>query len=191
MHPGALVRTSKFLSLVLRHEPQRIGLALDEAGWADVDELLAAATRAGTPLDRETLERVVRENDKQRFALSPDGRRIRASQGHSVPVELGLVPETPPEVLYHGTAARFVESIRRSGLHAGGRTHVHLSSDEATALGVGRRHGSPVALRVASGDMHRAGHEFARSENGVWLTGTVPPEHIAFPRTETTDRFGQ
>jgi putative RNA 2'-phosphotransferase len=176
---------------VLRHAPQRIGLTLDQAGWADVDELLAAAARAGTPLDRETLERVVRENDKQRFALSPDGRRIRASQGHSVPVELGLAPATPPEVLYHGTATRFVESIRRSGLHAGRRTHVHLSSDEATALGVGRRHGTPVALRVASGDMHRAGHEFVQSANGVWLTRAVPPEHITLPGTETLDPFGQ
>lgn len=176
-----LVRTSKFLSKVLRHAPESVGLRLDDAGWVDVDDLLAAAVRAGVPLDRPTLQRVVAENGKQRFALSADGVRIRASQGHSVPVELGLAPVVPPDVLFHGTADRNLESIRAQGLVPGRRTHVHLSADEATAVNVGRRHGRPVVLRIQSGEMHRAGHPFFRSENGVWLTASVPPAHIHFP----------
>jgi putative RNA 2'-phosphotransferase len=174
----ALVGTSKFLSKVLRHAPGSVGLRLDEAGWAEVEELLAAAARAGVALDRPTLERVVGENDKQRFAFSADGRRIRASQGHSVEVELGLEPREPPETLYHGTAEHNLESIRREGLRPGRRTHVHLSADPDTAVAVGRRHGRPVVLRVAAGRMHRAGHAFYRSDNGVWLTGAVPPDAI-------------
>lgn len=177
---SSLVRVSKFLSLVLRHDPGRIGLRLDDAGWASVDELLAAAAGAGVRLDRETLERVVAENDKKRFALSPDGTRIRASQGHSITVELGLEPQTPPEQLYHGTASRFIESIRTTGLHSAARTHVHLSADEATARNVGQRHGKPVVLTIAAGRMHRDGHAFYRSENGVWLTDVVPVEYIGF-----------
>jgi putative RNA 2'-phosphotransferase len=177
----ALVRTSRFLSKVLRHAPESVGLRLDDAGWVDVDDLLAASERAGVPLDRPTLERVVAENDKQRFALSADGVRIRASQGHSVPVELGLAPVVPPDVLFHGTADRNLESIRARGLVPGRRTHVHLSTDEATAVNVGRRHGRPVVLRIESGEMHRTGQPFFRSDNGVWLTGAVPPAHIHFP----------
>jgi putative RNA 2'-phosphotransferase len=178
---GRMVRFSKFMSKVLRHDPQSVGLRLDDAGWVDVDELLGAAKGAGVGMDRETLERVVAENDKKRFALSPDGQRIRASQGHSVAVELGLEPVTPPEVLYHGTADRNLDSIRAQGLIPGRRTHVHLSADEATAVNVGQRHGRPVVLRVAAGALHRAGHPFYRSDNGVWLTAAVPPEHIEFP----------
>jgi putative RNA 2'-phosphotransferase len=176
----ALVHTSKFLSLVLRHDPASVGLTLDDAGWVAVDDLLAAAARAGVALDRPLLERVVRENDKQRFALSPDGARIRANQGHSVPVELGLTPTEPPETLYHGTAARNVEAILREGLRPGSRTHVHLSADEKTATTVGKRHGGEtVVLRVSAGAMHRAGHELYLSENGVWLAKTVPAEFIS------------
>jgi len=175
-----LVRLSKFLSLVLRHDPGRIGLTLDPAGWAEVDELIAAAARSGVEIDRETLARVVAENDKQRFALSPDGNRIRANQGHSVEVDLGLEPRTPPELLYHGTASRFVDSIRGSGLHAAGRMHVHLSPDEETARRVGQRHGAPVVLTIAAGRMHRDGRPFFLSANGVWLTNAVPAEYIVF-----------
>jgi putative RNA 2'-phosphotransferase len=152
-----------------------------DASLVDVDDLLAAAARAGVALDRSTLQRVVAENDKQRFALSADGLRIRASQGHSVAVELGLAPVEPPETLYHGTADRNLDSIRAQGLVSGRRTHVHLSADEATAVNVGRRHGRPVVLRVQSGEMHRAGHAFFRSDNGVWLTAAVRVEHIRFP----------
>ena len=174
----SLVRVSKLLSWVLRHDPARIGIVLDPAGWAEVDALLLAAQRSGVWLDRTTLERVVAENDKQRFAFSPDGRRIRANQGHSVPVNLGLEPQVPPPVLYHGTATRYVASIRRQGLRPGKRTHVHLSPDEATARTVGQRHGSPVVLRIAAGRMHDAGFQFLRSENGVWLTIEVPVQYI-------------
>lgn len=174
----SLVRASKFLSLVLRHRPEHIGITLDSAGWVAVDELLSAAQRSGLPLDRATLERVVAENDKRRFAFSADGARIRASQGHSVGVDLGLAPQTPPDVLFHGTATRFLESIRQEGLKPGSRTHVHLSADEETACTVGRRHGSPVVLRVEAGAMHRDGHEFLRSENGVWLARAVPARYL-------------
>jgi putative RNA 2'-phosphotransferase len=174
----SLMQVSKFLSLVLRHDPGKIGLRLDPAGWAEVGELLSAAEAAGVRIDRETLERVVGENDKRRFALSPDGTRIRASQGHSVSVDLGLARQTPPEVLYHGTATRFVDSIHDNGLHSASRTHVHLSADEVTARAVGQRHGRPVVLTIATGRMHRDGHPFFRSENGVWLTDAVPAEYI-------------
>ena len=176
----SLVRTSKFLSLVLRHDPGKIGLRLDDAGWAGVDALLSAAASAGVRIDRPTLERVVAENDKKRFAFSEDGKRIRASQGHSVDVDLGLQPRTPPELLYHGTATRFVDSIREQGLRSASRTHVHLSADEATAISVGQRHGRPVVLTIAAGRMHRDGHAFYRSDNGVWLTNAVPAQYIGF-----------
>jgi putative RNA 2'-phosphotransferase len=176
-----LVRASKFLSFVLRHAPERIGLTLDTAGWVEVDELVEAATRAGTPLDRATVERVVATGDKRRFALSGDGSRIRANQGHSVPVELGLPPVVPPETLFHGTATRSLPSIRRSGLRPGTRTHVHLSPDEATARAVGARHGAPTVLRVRAREMHRAGHVFFEAANGVWLTDAVPAEFLLVP----------
>jgi putative RNA 2'-phosphotransferase len=179
--PPPLVRLSKFLSLVLRHHPERIGLELDGGGWADVEELLEKSRQADVPLTRELLHQIVEENDKRRFALSPDGRRIRASQGHSIPVELELTPISPPELLYHGTAARALESIRRDGLTGRGRQHVHLSGDEETALAVGRRHGKPVVLKVEAGRMERDGQRFYRSANGVWLTDEVLPSYLVFP----------
>jgi putative RNA 2'-phosphotransferase len=132
-------------------------------------------------LTRPLLQQVVDTNDKKRFALSADGSKIRASQGHSVAVELGLPPQEPPEMLYHGTATRSLDSIRATGLHSASRQHVHLSADEATAVKVGQRHGKPVVLRVRAGAMHRAGLEFFLSANGVWLTDQVPPEYIEFP----------
>lgn len=172
------VRLSKFLSRVLRHDPASIGVTLDAQGWADVDALLEGARRAGVPLTREALERVVAENDKQRYALSDDGRRIRANQGHSIPVDLGLEPVAPPEHLYHGTADRFVAAIRHDGLLPRRRTHVHLSPDEATAARVGARHGRPVVLTIDAGRMQRDGHVFYLSDNGVWLTERVPSEYL-------------
>jgi putative RNA 2'-phosphotransferase len=175
-----LVRLSKFVSLVLRHDPGRIRLRLDEAGWAEVDELIAASRAVGVQIDRATLDRVVAENEKQRFAYSEDGTRIRASQGHSIDVDLGLQPRTPPEVLYHGTATRSVDSIRESGLHSASRAHVHLSAEEETARNVGQRHGRPVVLTIAAGRMHRDGRAFYLSENDVWLTDAVPAEYIGF-----------
>jgi putative RNA 2'-phosphotransferase len=176
-----LVRASRFLSLVLRHKPQVIGLTLDPSGWASVDELLEKAKQAGVSLDLALLQRVVAQNDKQRFALSADGLRIRANQGHSLPVDLGLEALAPPELLYHGTATRFLASIRRQGLVPGKRNHVHLSPDAHTALKVGRRHGEPVVLRVRAGRMHARGARFYRSANGVWLVEKVPAEHLVFP----------
>lgn len=177
----SLVRVSKFLSLVLRHDPSAAGVALDDAGWVAVDALIAGANAAGVALDRATLERVVAENDKKRFALSPDGRRIRASQGHSVEVALGLPPVEPPPVLYHGTATRFLDDIRSAGLVSRARQHVHLSADEETAVAVGTRHGRPAVLRVDAARMHADGHVFHRSENGVWLTDAVPARYLSLP----------
>ena len=144
-------RLSKFLSLVLRHDPACIGLTLDAQGWADVDDLLQKANAAGVPLTRALLDEIVRTSDKQRFALSTDGTRIRANQGHSIPVDLALEPVAPPNVLYHGTVARFLPSIRRKGLRRGQRHHVHLSADRETASRVGSRRGEPVVLTVAAG----------------------------------------
>ncbi|WP_313415404.1 RNA 2'-phosphotransferase [Stenotrophomonas sp.] len=170
---------SKFMSLVLRHEPEKIGLQLDAQGWADVDDLLQRMADHGVALDRPTLQVVVETNDKQRFALSDDGLRIRASQGHSIQVDLGLEALQPPAWLYHGTVARFVGAIREQGLRPGERQHVHLSLDRQTAHQVGARRGAPVILSVNAGRMHADGHVFHRSANGVWLTTHVPPQYIA------------
>jgi len=172
-------QTSKFLSLVLRHEPGKIGLNLDGQGWANVDELLQKLHAHGQVLDRGGLQDIVAACSKQRFALSDDGQRIRANQGHSITVDLGLVPVEPPQWLYHGTVPRFVGSIREQGLHAGERHHVHLSLDRETAHQVGARRGAPVILSVHAGRMHADGHVFHRSANGVWLTDHVPPQYIA------------
>jgi putative RNA 2'-phosphotransferase len=172
-----IVKISKRMSKALRHEPARVGLTLDSAGWVPVGEFLAAMK-----IDRATLDEVVAGNDKQRFAvaLGADGvERIRANQGHSVAVELGLAEAEPPEVLFHGTAAAAVASIETTGLNRGGRHHVHLSPDADTARRVGaRRGGATVILTVLAGEMARGGHTFYRSDNGVWLTDAVPPEFI-------------
>ncbi len=173
-----LTRISKFLSLVLRHDPARVGLTLDEQGWVDVADLLVAVRGAGFSIDEPLLQRVVAENDKQRFAFNAEGTRIRANQGHSVMVELGLPPIEPPDILYHGTATRFVDSIRATGLRSQSRTHVHLSADYATAVKVGTRHGKPIVLEVQAGQMAAEGFLFYQAENGVWLTERVPPEYL-------------
>jgi putative RNA 2'-phosphotransferase len=173
------VRVSKFLSYVLRHKPEAIGLQLEEGGWAVIDDLITLAAQHGKRLNRKIVEEVVASNDKQRFALSDDGTRIRASQGHSIPVDLGLQPVAPPQTLYHGTASRFLESILEHGLQPRGRQHVHLSRDHETAVKVGQRHGKPVVLAVAAGAMAADGHTFFLSANGVWLTGTVPPQYLS------------
>ena len=170
---------SRFLSLVLRHRPGLIGLQLDAAGWADIETLIGLS-QAHRPLTREQIETVVANSDKQRFAISEDGLRIRANQGHSVTVDLGLDTVPPPDRLFHGTAARCVDSIRREGLSKRSRHHVHLSSDIDTAMRVGARHGAPVVLAVDAAAMAAAGHAFRRSANGVWLTDAVPPVFIDF-----------
>jgi putative RNA 2'-phosphotransferase len=172
---------SKFLSLILRHKPEEIGLILDPEGWADLDELIRLANAKGNALTRELVREIVASNDKQRFALSPDGLRIRANQGHSVHVDLKLEPQPPPDILFHGTATRFVASILEAGLRPGSRQHVHLSAGEDTAINVGSRHGKPVVLKVRAADMVRDGHRFYRSANGVWLTDLVPPGYLDYP----------
>lgn len=184
MNRKDLVRHSKFLSLVLRHKPETVGLALDAQGWVAIDALLAAVARHGHPLDRATLDRVVAGNDKKRLVYSDDGSRIRAAQGHSVAVDLALKPRVPPATLYHGTVDRFLASIRAQGLRPGQRHHVHLSADEAGAAKVGARRGTPVILTIAAGALHGTGHAFYLSANGVWLTHAVPPHFIIFPDAE-------
>lgn len=176
--PERLKRISKRLALHLRHDPGGLGLSLEPGGWVEVEALLEAFSRKYFPLSREALEQVVRENDKQRFAFDESGDRIRANQGHSVPVDLQLEPQTPPEVLYHGTARHNLEQVLASGLKRMSRHHVHLSQDEETALKVGTRHGKPVLLRVRAREMHEAGHLFYRSANGVWLVDEVPPQWL-------------
>jgi putative RNA 2'-phosphotransferase len=168
------VKVSKFLSLVLRHQPEAVGIELDQGGWVDVDELIAACAAKGRRFSRADLDHVVATNNKKRFAYSADGRRIRASQGHSVSVELGLAATPPPDVLYHGTAATTLPLILREGLKPMTRQDVHLSADVETAVRVGSRHGRPVVLVVDAAGLAASGHRFRVSVNGVWLTEGVP-----------------
>lgn len=172
-----LVQTSKFLSLVLRHQPELVGLALDREGWVGIDALIAGAAKQRRHLNRELILAVVANDNKKRFSLSGDGLRIRAAQGHSTAsVAISYTPLTPPATLYHGTATRFLESIRTQGLKPGSRHYVHLSQDLETAQRVGARHGRPVVLTVAAETMHAQGFAFFQADNGVWLTAAVPPE---------------
>lgn len=173
-------RLSKFLSLILRHQPEKLGVTLDANGWGSVPEIIRKMNERGMNVDLEQIIAVVKNNDKQRFSLSDDHRRIRANQGHSIPVNLELQPQEPPAFLFHGTATKNLASIRANGLSPGNRQHVHLSWDEETAVKVGQRHGKPVVLKVRAGDMHREGHVFFLSENKVWLTGLVPPGYLEF-----------
>jgi putative RNA 2'-phosphotransferase len=171
-------RLSKFLSLVLRHQPQTIGLQLNEQGWASVDDLLQKMQATGKPLDRETLQFIVDTNNKKRFAFNDDGTMIRASQGHSINVELGYTAVAPPPTLYHGTTERNIAAILQEGLKKQQRQHVHLSADGETALAVGQRHGKPVVLEVLAGEMYSKGYSFFQSANGAWLTDAVPPAYL-------------
>jgi len=175
-----LKRISKRMSHALRHKPELYGLTLDRQGWCEIGELIAAFNRQGLSMDRAKLELVVEQNDKRRFAISDDGRRIRANQGHSIDIDLGYEPVAPPEYLFHGTAEKNITSIREKGLHRGKRHHVHLSPDRETALQVGGRHGRPQVLRIRAKAMQEAGHSFYRSENGVWLAEAVPAAFIEF-----------
>jgi len=177
------VRTSKFLSLILRHEPERVGLELGDAGCVGVDELLKAVNSHGVSLTLDDLKHIVATSDKKRFAFSEEGLRIRASQGHSVEVDLQYPPQTPPDLLYHGTATRFLHAIRQHGLQKMQRHEVHLSAETRVTLQVGGRHGKPMLLTIRAGDMHRAGFVFRCSANGVWLVDHVPPQFIEFPTT--------
>lgn len=172
------VRVSKFLSLILRHKPETIGITLDSEGWANVDALLAGLAERGTGLSLEQLVEIVESNDKRRFALNEAQTRIRAVQGHSIDVNLDYAPLEPSARLYHGTVARFLQSIRESGLRPGSRQYVHLSPDIETAIAVGERRGKPVVLHIDAAAMDADGHRFYQAANGVWLTDHVPVRYI-------------
>ena len=178
-----LVTVSKFLSKYLRHEPQALGLVLEPGGWVLIDDLLAGAAEQSFPISRDELMRVVAESDKQRFAIDEAGLRIRANQGHSTAVELQLPDVAPPPQLYHGTVAKFRDSIWASGLQKMNRHDVHLSPDLATATKVGERRGKPIILLVDTAQLAADGFTFRRSENGVWLTEHVPPRYLRLAET--------
>lgn len=177
------IKTSKFLALVLRHKPEKIGLILDEHGWADVDELIEKTNRSGRELDRKSLEYIVRTNDKKRYAFNDDHTKIRASQGHTVPVDVESKETIPPDSLYHGTSVNSLPSILEKGLLKMKRLHVHLSKDVSTAIKVGQRYGKPVVLLVDSGRMYKDGYKFYFSANGVWLTDHVPVRYLLYEKT--------
>jgi putative RNA 2'-phosphotransferase len=181
MNERERTRKSKFLSLVLRHQPELVGITLGEGGWVAIELLLAGCEKQGKGMSRQTLDEIVATSPKQRFAISEDGLRIRANQGHSVQVELGYEPTTPPAQLFHGTVDKFLPAIRAGGLAKMQRHHVHLSPDRKTASTVGERRGKAIILVIRAGEMSQAGHEFFVSDNGVWLTEEVPPEFIDFP----------
>ena len=173
-----LTQISKFLSLVLRHKPETIGIQLDENGWTDVDILLEKSNDYGIKLDKEVLHHIVTTNSKKRFAFNDSADKIRASQGHSVDVELGYTNQKPPDVLYHGTGENSVSSILKAGLEKRSRQHVHLSSDIETAIKVGQRHGKPLVFTILAGQMFADNFEFYLSDNGVWLTDYVPVAYL-------------
>lgn len=175
-----LTQLSKFLSLVLRHKPEEIGVAMDANGWVNVDELLDNCQAKGWQITFETLDELVSNNDKQRFAFNDDYTLIRANQGHSINVDLQLQPTEPLELLYHGTVDKFIEGIRINGLQKMQRQHVHLSKDLTTAIKVGSRRGKPVILKIRAAEMHKDGFSFYLSENGVWLCEQVPVKYIEF-----------
>lgn len=168
---------SKYMSMILRHRPEAIGIQLDKYGWADVDEFIEGIAKKKR-FNREILEEIVRTDKKQRYSFNEDGTKIRANQGHSINVDLGLEVIEPPEILWHGTAEKYVSSIEKTGLRPGNRMYVHLSTDLQTAGQVGRRHGKPVIYQVKSGEMYRKGFRFYRSVNGVWMTIMVPVEFL-------------
>jgi putative RNA 2'-phosphotransferase len=184
MSPPDLIKTSKFLSLILRHKPEVIGVSLDPEGWIPVPVLISAMREHGRQVTPKLLAEIVETDEKGRYTIEPgvNGKpdRIRANQGHSIEIELNLEPVEPPEMLYHGTASRNVKAISDQGIVRGKRHHVHLSGTIETAHAVGRRHGKPVVLGVDAARMHSDGHTFFRSANGVWLTETVPPRYLVF-----------
>jgi putative RNA 2'-phosphotransferase len=171
--------TSRFISLILRHKPQVIGITLDEHGWADVKELIDGVNRSeGHYLDQELLEEIVRTDEKQRYSFNEDHSLIRANQGHSIPVDVELEKRTPPDILWHGTGEKYVASIKEGGLLPKTRLYVHLSSDMETAKKVGSRHGKPVVFRVDCRQMEQDGYEFFLSANNVWLTKEIPAAYL-------------
>lgn len=174
-----LDKISKFLSYVLRHQPEAIKIILDSDGWVNIDKLIEQANQHGEQLTRELIEQVVKTSDKKRFTISDDGVKIRAAQGHSTAqVEVNHTEKIPPEFLYHGTATRFLDSIKEKGLIAGDRHYVHLSTDEQTAISVGQRHGKPIVIKIKALLMYQQGFKFFLADNGVWLIKTVPIEFL-------------
>lgn len=171
-------KLSVFISLVLRHKPEATRITLDEHGWANVDELINGINNTGRKIDMTMLEEIVKTDNKQRYSFNEDKTLIRANQGHSIPVDVELKEQEPPELLYHGTADRFVKSIMTEGLKPMSRLYVHLSKDIETAKKVGKRHGNPVVLKIHSEQMKRDGVKFYLSENGVWLTKKVDVEYL-------------
>jgi putative RNA 2'-phosphotransferase len=180
---NATTKISKFISLVLRHKPETIGVKLDESGWLDITELIAMSRKSGVNLSSDLIRQIVTLSDKQRFSISDDGLRIRANQGHSIGVDLGLLKTVPPDLLYHGTAKQNLLLIRTQGLLKGKRQYVHLSPDFNCALRVGKRHGKAVVLVIDTARMHRMGFDFFLSINGVWLTDYVPAEYLKLAST--------
>lgn len=170
--------TSRFISLILRHKPETIGIELDEHGYANVTELINGINNQGNNISITDLERIVAEDDKKRYSFNDEHTKIRANQGHSVQVDVELKECTPPDILYHGTGRKYIESIKESGLIAKSRLYVHLSSDIETALNVGSRHGEPIAMRINTKSMINDGYKFYRSENGVWLVNDVPYKYV-------------
>lgn len=175
---GKTDRVSIFISLVLRHKPDAAGIKLDEHGWANVDELISGINETGRVITMEMLEEIVATDSKKRYSFSDDKTLIRANQGHSVPVDVELKEQEPPEFLYHGTTDKFLESISENGIKHMSRLYVHLSSNIETAIKVGKRHGNPIVLKVRSGDMAKDGIKFYLSENGVWLTKYVDSKYV-------------
>ena len=173
----SLTRTSKYISLILRHKPEVIGITLDEHGWANVDELIAGVSKTHE-LNMGMLEEIVQTDEKQRYSFNPNKTLIRANQGHSIPVDVELDEIAPPDVLYHGTAEKYVASIEATGLQHQSRLYVHLTDNYGTAIKVGQRHGKPVVYEVASQAMARDGYRFFLSVNGVWLTESVPVQYL-------------
>jgi putative RNA 2'-phosphotransferase len=173
-----ITHISKFLSLVLRHKPETIGIQLDENGWTDVELLLERSNSYGINFDKDILKHIVATNSKKRFAFNDNLDKIRASQGHSINIELGYTHQKPPEILYHGTGDKSVESILEKGLEKRNRQQVHLSSDVETAIKVGQRHGKPFVFKVLAEQMYNDKFEFYRSDNGVWLTDNVPTKYL-------------
>lgn len=173
----SLKDTSKFMSLILRHRPEVIGISLDEHGWANVDELITGIAKT-QDFNMDILEEIVREDEKQRYSFNEDKTLIRANQGHSIPVDVELEVLEPPAELWHGTGEKYVASIDEQGLIPKSRLYVHLSKDKDTAVKVGKRHGNPVLYIVKAGEMYRDGYQFYLSKNGVWLTKQVPVKYL-------------
>lgn len=173
------IKLSRFLSLILRHKPEEIGLTLDSQGYLEVEKLLQGINNTGRKIDKDTLDEIVASDNKQRYSYNHDKTKIRANQGHSIKVDLGLVNSKPPEFLYHGTVERFLDNIGKHGLLKMNREYVHLSKDIETAKNVGARRGEPVILIVNAEQMYNDGYDFYLSENGVWLTEKVPAKYLS------------